>query len=369
VDGLYDPEQTTSWLTWLAQGMNKHAQTVFMIEELQPSWLPNQLLLVYTLISRLIIGMVIGLSFTGHVPNSTMNTALLLAGLVGGSIWGIIDSLRFSFQRTGKLVKKWEAVILVLVTGLIIGLSSGCLVGLSTGSYLRVDFSLFLGLAFVLVITRRGIHSYQYDIRLTEKLVVSKKNSIKGIGVGVVCGLIFGLIITPISGGGNALLFGLLLGLGVSVISSLRGEGMETKNSPNIGVFLTARNAIMVGILAGCGVLLIWIIISGWIYSNLMYGVERGLPTGWTIGLLAVLWYGAADVIQHYILRLVIHWQNYAPLRLVPFLDYCVDRIFLRHVGGGYIFIHRYLMEYFASLTEEDIERLTQDHSVGRQSA
>jgi hypothetical protein len=44
-----------------------------------------------------------------------------------------------------------------------------------------------------------------------------------------------------------------------------------------------------------------------------------------------------------------------------------VDRIFLRRVGGGYIFIHRYLMEYFASLTEEDIERLTQDHPTGRQ--
>jgi hypothetical protein len=30
-------------------------------------------------------------------------------------------------------------------------------------------------------------------------------------------------------------------------------------------------------------------------------------------------------------------------------LDY-TDRIFLRKVGGGYIFIHRMLMEYFAAL-------------------
>jgi hypothetical protein len=31
-------------------------------------------------------------------------------------------------------------------------------------------------------------------------------------------------------------------------------------------------------------------------------------------------------------------------------LDYAADRIFLRKVGGGYIFIHRMLMEYFAAL-------------------
>jgi hypothetical protein len=41
------------------------------------------------------------------------------------------------------------------------------------------------------------------------------------------------------------------------------------------------------------------------------------------------------------------------PFNLVPFLDYAAERIFLRKVGGGYIFIHRYLMEYFAALEAE----------------
>ena len=34
-------------------------------------------------------------------------------------------------------------------------------------------------------------------------------------------------------------------------------------------------------------------------------------------------------------------------------LHYAADRIFLRKVGGGYIFIHRMLMEYFAALEAE----------------
>ena len=37
---------------------------------------------------------------------------------------------------------------------------------------------------------------------------------------------------------------------------------------------------------------------------------------------------------------------------LVPFLDYADERIFLRKVGGGYVFVHRMLMEYFASVAD-----------------
>jgi hypothetical protein len=40
---------------------------------------------------------------------------------------------------------------------------------------------------------------------------------------------------------------------------------------------------------------------------------------------------------------------------------------FLLGLGiGGYIFIHRYLMEYFASLTEEDIKRLSAEIEAGK---
>jgi hypothetical protein len=38
------------------------------------------------------------------------------------------------------------------------------------------------------------------------------------------------------------------------------------------------------------------------------------------------------------------------PWRYSRFLDYAAERILLRKVGGGYIFVHRLLLEYFASL-------------------
>ena len=47
--------------------------------------------------------------------------------------------------------------------------------------------------------------------------------------------------------------------------------------------------------------------------------------------------------------RILLRRSILLPQNIVDFLNYCTDRIFLRQVGGGYIFIHRMLMEYFAA--------------------
>jgi hypothetical protein len=62
---------------------------------------------------------------------------------------------------------------------------------------------------------------------------------------------------------------------------------------------------------------------------------------------------GGLAIIQHYTLRLILTLNNHAPLNYVRFLDHAAERILLRKVGGGYIFVHRMLLEYFASLEEE----------------
>ncbi len=70
--------------------------------------------------------------------------------------------------------------------------------------------------------------------------------------------------------------------------------------------------------------------------------------------ILGILVYGGLDVIKHYTLRLILWWKGYAPLNYVRFLDYATKLIFLRKVGGGYIFIHRMLMEHFAAMRKEE---------------
>jgi len=38
------------------------------------------------------------------------------------------------------------------------------------------------------------------------------------------------------------------------------------------------------------------------------------------------------------------------PLNYARFLDYAAKRVLLRKVGGGYMFVHRLLLEHFAAL-------------------
>lgn len=71
---------------------------------------------------------------------------------------------------------------------------------------------------------------------------------------------------------------------------------------------------------------------------------------GLVYGLVGGLVGGGNAVVQHYTLRFVLSRKGLLPWNLVPFLDYASERIFLRKVGGGYVFVHRMLMEYFASL-------------------
>jgi hypothetical protein len=52
-------------------------------------------------------------------------------------------------------------------------------------------------------------------------------------------------------------------------------------------------------------------------------------------------------------LRLILYFNNYIPWNYARFLDYAADRIFLQKVGGGYIFMHRMLMEHFAQMKLE----------------
>jgi len=63
--------------------------------------------------------------------------------------------------------------------------------------------------------------------------------------------------------------------------------------------------------------------------------------------------FGLSAVLQHSILRLLPAWNDHAPRNYSRFLDYAAERILLRKVGGGYIFVHRMLLEYFADLERE----------------
>ena len=71
---------------------------------------------------------------------------------------------------------------------------------------------------------------------------------------------------------------------------------------------------------------------------------------GLTISSLSVMLYGGVDVLKHYILRLILFLTGQTPLNYAQFLDHACRLNFLKKVGGGYIFIHRLLLEHFGAM-------------------
>jgi hypothetical protein len=154
-----------------------------------------------------------------------------------------------------------------------------------------------------------------------------------------------------------ALIGGLTGGLIGGLITLLTTEAVETRRSPNQGTRRSVRYALGALLLFGSFYVLIFGLLGG-IFDRMtgiggLIGALIGEPIyGLIVGLSAGMIGGGLFFLRHFALRLVLWMTRSAPLNYVRFLDYAAERIFLRKVGGGYIFVHRMLLEYFAGLAE-----------------
>ena len=288
-DKRYTQKQVIHWLSWLAGRMVEHAQTTFYLERMQPTWLQDQLWRQLYKVVLVLVGGLIGLGIG-------------LIGMVFGLVHGPVGAV---FGPIGGPV-----------VGLVMGLAFGLAVGLS-------------------------------EIRTVETLRWSWSRAKFGLVGGLGAGL-FGLAFGLLGGLGFGLGLGLVLGLVGGLYFVLTGdEKIETKTTPNQGIWQSARNAILGWLVYGS---LFGLFLGLFGIGGLAYGLVGGLLG---CGLLVGLAYGLAACIQHAVLRFLLYIRGTIPLNYVRFLDYCAERIFLRKVGGGYIFVHRLLMEYFAGLEGE----------------
>jgi len=125
------------------------------------------------------------------------------------------------------------------------------------------------------------------------------------------------------------------------------------KASPNQGIKLSLKNSL-------APFLVTWLIFGvigliGGLLSALRVWLIVGLFVGLIVGLIVGLNRGGSAVIKHYALRLILWLSGYTPFKFIKFLDQCARLILLKKVGGGYIFIHRMLLEYFAEMTAEEL--------------
>ena len=120
---------------------------------------------------------------------------------------------------------------------------------------------------------------------------------------------------------------------------------MVNKALPNQGITLSLKNAAislpMFGLIAGLSVGLI---------GGLSDVPSGGLFVGLFVGLIGGLNRGGSAVVKHYSLRIILWIKGYTPFNFIKFLDHCAKLILLKKVGGGYMFIHRMLLEHFAKM-------------------
>jgi hypothetical protein len=89
-----------------------------------------------------------------------------------------------------------------------------------------------------------------------------------------------------------------------------------------------------------------WIHEDSWSYKVCMGGILLA-----SVGLFTAMEKGGYFLLDHFASRYLLYRKNLMPWRMTSFLDTSAERLFLRKVGGGYIFVHRSIQEYFANLS------------------
>ncbi len=339
----FKKQHALHWLSRLAARMLVHNTIPYMLEDMQPEWLGEEKQIQrYNLICALFIGLLgevsIGLPF-GLLSGRVVGLLIGLPfGLLSGSIFWMsstqpsekiftVDSVSWNWNNAKE--------------GFIYNLKFG-----------MIRFGLFGGIGGLIFGLIFGLLGWWID------------NLIFGLLGRLIGGLIFGVIM--------GLIFKLVSGLIDGLLDGLSAQQVDQTTYPGQKLVFTAKNFFFTLLLFWLFFWLFFGLILGLVYC-MFFGLSIGISIGLTLGTIGVLRagliggllgglifglifglaFGGLGLVQHYALRFTLSRNNLLPWRLVPFLDRCVDLIFLRRVGGGYIFVHRLLMEHFADMYVE----------------
>jgi NACHT domain len=385
----YHRKDTESWLIWLAQQMKAASQSEFLIEGLQPSWLPSKWeRFFYRIESGLIGGLVIFTIFAlitfpleglKNVPINLLTDILLYTlltfsqkyikpikiskwswqearnGAISGFTVAFLSGLIFVvWKRHLSISEITKNLALMLIRGILfiplfvkfkrhskpVG-NSERFSQKTTHVVLAIFIAGLLGyIIFDLLCqnyTYLLIHYFLPDITnenlATEKFILALAKD-----------LVAGMFLTT---------FGILIG---GIFSGFRDFTIQKKITPNEGILISSRSALFVFIIVSIIVGLSSEIFI-WLITGRINNIFLGLYIGLYIAVFAGLILGGSVSIRHYVLRFVLCRKRYAPWNYAQFLDYASEKLFLRKVGGGYEFVHRMLQEHFAEMTLKQTKR------------
>jgi hypothetical protein len=317
-------------------------------------------------------------------------------GVLCGGIVRLVVLLGKSLRRKRGARGKWRAAAVVLALVLAFELL-GIRLEVRAERWLSPALAevflvaLLAAIAAALIWSRRRMLQRQaFDIQAVETLSWSWRGARWGVLVGLKFGLIAALVIAsvlglvsllallsePVQAGdptrAQRLLWLVLIVLMVAavvlllsallggVFSAFHHRPREMKTAPNQGIRLSLRNALSVGsVVLVIVTALLW---TSWLVLPRSAAVLQGLSLGLTFALLAGLWYGGLEALHHFVLRWILWRKGALPWDVARFLDYAAEDLgFLQKVGGGYMFLHRYLLEHFAAMEEAASPRASEE--------
>ncbi|MEX6775244.1 NACHT domain-containing protein [Limnospira fusiformis] len=286
----YSAQKTLHWLTWLSKNMSSKSQTVFFIERMQPSWLSKE--------ERFWYG----------------TTFFTVPILLGGSLvyfWNI----PIFFKVLAFLCLFIYAFTVVSVSTQKINPMQSLKISTLLGA---IAFSaLIIGAAASILIVIVTIAQYIFS---TNYITLSSS------------------LIAEVLWKWSFFFWILVLVIWLIGIASSEENVVELTIKPNHGIYTSLKN----------GFTILFILITGFSILTILTNFE----VVWSTLIVVFMWIFCPPMfacIQHFALRVTLTLSGKTPWNYAKFLDYATERIFLQKIGGGYIFIHRMLLEHLAS--------------------
>lgn len=357
--------ETRHYLAWLAAKMQQQAKTVFNIEEIQPDWLTADERKRFNGLLRLVqIAVTMLVYFLMNAILALVLPVHALPFVAGNTLLGFFFGWLFTLER-----RFWRHPVPHIAIG-IVGAVIWRLAALPTDDVTLLFVTVMgfsnTGPANLVVAYIFDQMKNRFDqINIKELVRVSVQEvkpliALMSVITSIGPTLIMAHWLNPTGGWFNWLLGAILAGLGytavITVATSLVSSDIAQRVTPNQGIHSSLQTAFrMTGILGGSFTVAFFV---GFPATTLRAGT--GIAAGYGLGFGYGIWwaYGGFVVLQHAILRDVLARAGHLPRDLVKFLDYAASLILLRKVGGGYIFVHRYLLEYFAGLDIDKQEKL-----------
>jgi DNA polymerase III delta prime subunit len=350
----YTQDQTVPWLAWLASSMGHHNQSIFRLENLGPDWLQTRAQrwickVVLATVTTSALGLALWLGahvFLGSMLSSVgvLPSLVLLALLLG---YGQTFKLLFLAIFLGVQLRPVDAMSFRLDTQ--IPHDPAQLFSRPASDLLwRVCMVVVFWNAFLSYLSRFGtslVPGQRYGLRV---VLLSFWAMIFSLPVLTMLNLLF-----------HAILVGTVWSLGIFLVdifarAFMTGE-VTWRSSPNDAIHRSARHSILIwlacSLLVGLAGVPAALVASHYLpmIGGAISWLFRGMAFGFGIGAFFALWKGGAFCIQHLVIRVELWRQHSVPWNYTRFLDYAAEQNFLRKVGGGYIFVHQMLRDYFAT--------------------